>query len=272
MVVKMDAKSQRQLDAIANDFAQAEAQLVALVNSTLAMTDLSTLRARRQASREAKKLLDRLRRLTPPKAAALVRSSYLAGRKASKVESKPLSEVDRNALQILIENLDSRLGDGIGTVGRRVNDVFRRESLRAASLAISSSGVVDEAAVKKFREKLAKDGVTSFTDSRGHKWGLETYARMALKTTMMEAANTGAENLIRERDFDLIHIGHNGAFEPDQLCSPHHNKTYSLLGRSSQYPLFTPADKPPYHPNCQHFIELAPDAAAERLASRQRAA
>lgn len=262
----MDKKSQNQLNAIVSDFSQAESKLVALVNETLATSNLASLRARRRASREASKLLDQLRQLTPPKAAALVKSSYLAGRKASKASGKPLSPSDQQALQILIDNLGGRLEDSIVTVGRRIDDVFRREGLRAASLAISKSGAVDEEAVSRFHQQLAKSGLTSFTDQTGRRWGLETYARMALRTTMMEAVNTGAENLIRERGFDIIRIAHRGTFEPDKLCTPHHNKTYSLFGRTS-YPLFTPNDKPPYHPNCEHFITVAPGASAERRAA-----
>jgi hypothetical protein len=260
----MNAKSQKQLAALVKDFSQAESGLVALVSRTLATSNLASLRARRRASREVSRLLGQLRDLGAPKVALFVKSSYLAGREASKAANKTLSEVDQKAIQILTDNLNGRLEDSIAIVGRRVDDVFRREGLRAASLAISSPGAVDEDAIKRFHKKLVDQGVTSFTDRMGGRWGLETYARMALKTTMMEAVNTGAENLIRDRGFDIIQIGHNGAFEPDRLCSPHHNKVYSLFGRSDQYPLFNPTDKPPYHPNCEHFIKLAPGAAAER--------
>lgn len=263
----MNRQSKSQMNAILQDFAQAEATLVAMVSRTLATSNLSSLRARRRASRESAQVLDKLRTLTPAKAAQMVQSSYLAGRKASKAATKPLSEIDRKALQILIDNLDGRLEDSIATVGRRIDDVFRREGLRAAALAISGPGVVDEQAVKDFHKKLIGQGVTSFTDSAHRRWGLVTYAKMSLKTTMMEAVNTGSENLIRERGFDMIQIGHNGTFEPDKLCSPHHNKVYSLFGRSSEYPLFKPNDKPPYHPNCEHFIKLAPGAAVERRAA-----
>ena len=258
------------MDSILRDFSRAESLLVAMVSRTLATSNLASLRARRRASREVSKLLDQLRSLTAPKAAALVRSSYLAGREASLAGNKTLSDMDRNALQIIIDNLGGRLEDSLATVGRRVDDIYRREGLRAAAQAIAK-GAVDDDAVKRFHDKLVKDGITSFTDKSGRKWGLETYAKMSLKTTMMEATNTGAENLIRERGFDIIQIGHTGRFEPDKLCSPHHNKKYSLFGRTSSLPLFTPSDKPPYHPNCEHFIKLAPEAASERRSALRAA-
>lgn len=259
----MNGKSKKQMDAIVKDFSQAEAWLVALVTRVLATSNLGTLRARRLASRDAGKILEQLRGLTAPKAAALVKSSYLAGREASRATNKSLSESDRGALQLLIENISGRLEDSIAIVGRRVDDVFRREGLRAASLALTKDGVIDQDAIQKFHKRLIDEGITSFTDSRGGRWRLETYAKVALKTTMMEAVNTGSENLIRERGFDVIQIGHPGNFEPDKLCSPHHNKVYSLFGRTD-HPLFTPLDKPPYHPQCEHFIKLAPEAVSER--------
>lgn len=266
----MNGKSKKQMDSIVKDFARAESMLVALVTRILASSNLANLRARRRASREATKLLDQLRTLTAPKAEALVRSSYLAGREASLAGNKSLGDSDRNALQIIIDNLGGRLDDSITIVGRRVDDIFRREGLRAAGQALAK-GAVDEDAIRKFHDNLIKQGITSFTDSRGRKWGLETYAQMSLKTTMMEASNTGAENLIRERGFDIIQIGHPGRFEPDKLCSPHHLKKYSLFGRTKSLPLFTPSDKPPYHPNCEHFIKLAPEAASERRSALRAA-
>jgi hypothetical protein len=259
----MNTKTKKRLDSIAKDFSQAEAWLVALVGKTLATSDLSSLRARRRASREAAQILDQLRSLTDSKAAALVRSSYLAGREASKAPNKTLTETDRNSLQLLVDNLSGRLDDSITIVGRRVDDIFRREGLRATALAIGGPGTIDENAVKQFHKRLLEEGITAFTDTRGGKWRLETYARMSLKTTMMESVNAGAENLIRERGFDIIQIGHAGTYKPDPLCDPHHGKTYSLFGRTD-HPLFGPMDRPPYHPNCEHFIKLASTAVAER--------
>jgi Phage minor capsid protein 2 len=266
----MNSKSNKQMASIVKDFSQAEAWLIALVGRILATSDLSSLRARRKASRDAAQILDQLRGLTASKAAALVKSSYLAGREASKAPNKSLAATDRIALQLLVDNIRGRLEDSITTVGRRVDDVFRREALRATALTLTGPGIVDEASVKRFHARLIKEGVTSFTDSRGGHWKMETYARMALKTTMMEAVNTGAENLIRERGFDVIQIGYVGQFEPDKLCSPHHLKKYSLFGRTD-HPLFGPTDKPPYHPQCEHFIKLAPEAAAERRRSLRAA-
>lgn len=266
----MNSKSKRQLDAIVKDFSQAEAWLVALVGKTLATSDLSTLRARRRASRDAASILKQLRELTAPKAAKLIKTSYVAGREASKAPNKSLGESDRNSLQLLIDNLDGRLEDSIAIVGRRVDDVFRREGLRATALAISGPGIVDENSVRRFHKRLLDEGATSFIDSRGGQWRLETYARMSLKTTMMEAVNAGAENLIRERGFDVIEIGHLGAYKPDPICDPHHGKLYSLFGRTDHSP-FGPTDRPPYHPNCEHFIKLAAEAVSERRRSLRAA-
>lgn len=266
----MNSKSKKQMDSLVKDFSQAEAWLVTLVTRVLMTSDLGKLRARRQASREAAKILDQLRSLTPDKAASLIRSGYIAGREASKATNKALGATDRIALQLLVDNLGGRLEDTIAIVGRRIDDVFRREGLRAASLTLSGPGAVDAESVARFHKRLIKEGVTSFTDSRGGRWRLETYARMALKTTLMESVNAGAENLIRERDFDIVQIGHPGNFEPDKLCSPHHNKKYSLFGRSD-FPLFGADDRPPYHPQCEHFITLAPESVAERRRSLRAA-
>src|SRR3954463_5472095 len=116
----MNAKSKKQMDSITKDFSQAEAWLTTLVIRVLMTSDLSKLRARRQASRDAAKILDQLRSLTPGKAAEFVKTGYIAGREASKAKNKPLGVTDRLALQLLIENIGGRLEDSIAIVGRRV--------------------------------------------------------------------------------------------------------------------------------------------------------
>jgi len=267
----MNSRTNRQLEALVKDFSKAEAWLVALVGQVIASGNLGQLRSRRRASREAAQMLDQLRTLTNKKAAALIKSGYLAGREVSGAPNKNLSEPDREALQLLIDNLGGRLQDGMTIVGRRIDDVFRREGLRAAALTLTESGAVDQRDVDRFRKRLQDQGVTSFIDSRGRRWRLETYAKMALKTTTMESVNIGAENLILERGFDIVEIGHTGPYKPDPHCDPHHGKKYSLTGRSKQFPMMKPEDRPPYHPYCEHFIKLAPEAIAERRRARRAA-
>lgn len=267
----MNKRTNKSRDSLVQDFAKVEALLVALIQRVLSSGNLGQLRARRRASSEAAALLRQLTDLTPSKVEFLIRSGYLAGREASGAPNKTLSKTDQNAIALLVDGLQGRLQDGITIVGRRTDDIFRKEGLRAAALALAGTGAVDQSSIDAFRRRLEREGLTSFIDSAGRRWRLESYAAMATKTIVMEAVNVGAENLILERGFDLIQIAHPGRYKPDPLCDEHHNKVYSLTGRARGVPRMNPGRRPPYHPHCEHFIKLAPGAVRERSRARRAA-
>lgn len=264
----MNKNAQRRRDDLVRDFERVEAWLTAYLVTQLQSNKLHNLRERRRAVARVQSALTALKRLTLPKVAQLVRAGYLSGREESGAPNASLNAVDREAIQLLIDNLNGRIDDGIQTIGRRADDAFRREGLRAAALGLSST-TPEPVSQDAFRRRLVKEGRTAFVDKAGRRWSLDTYTKMHLRTVTAEAQNQGARNLILARDFDVVEIGHPGRYEKDPKCDDHHLKKYSLTGRSD-YPVMSEDDMPPFHPYCEHFVRLAPEAVAERRRSQKR--
>lgn len=258
----MNKNAQRRRDDLIRDFQRIEAWLTGFIATQLAAAKLGSVRERRRASARVKAALDALRDLTIPKIEQLIKAGYLSGRESSGAPNLPLSATDNEAIRLLVENLSGRLEDGITTVGRRIDDIFRREGLRAVAESLAKEAT-SSAPRDKMVNRLQREGVSAFTDSLGRRYRLETYAQMHVKTVTAEAENHGARNLILSRDFDVVTIGHPGHYRHHPKCDDHHGKKFSLTGRSD-YPVLHADDIPPYHPNCEHFIKLAPEAVAER--------
>lgn len=253
---------QKLVDFIAR-FATTEAELVSYIVTQLANGNLGRLRDRRRAARHVRAALAAFQRRTLPRVPNVVKTGYLSGRQRSRAPQRGLNAQDRESIGILVDNLEGRIKDTLTVVGRRTDDIFRKEGLRAASIAIARQG--DEGtAIRAAIKNLNRRGVTAFTDTSGRQWGLETYARMATRATMQEAEAYGARNLILRQGFDLVIIDYPSRrdFNPDSACSPHHKKVYSLTGRTEGYPILE--EMPPFHNECLHFIRLAPKAVKER--------
>lgn len=264
----MNKKAQKQQEDLIKDFERAEGWLAAYIAQALAAGKMGNLRDRRRASAAVKKALDVLRSLTLPKVQVLIKAGYLSGREASGAPNLPLNATDNEAIKLLAENLSGRLEDGIQTIGRRVDDIFRREGLRAAAEALAKDRP-ETATTDAFRNRLQRDGMTSFVDKAGRRWHLTPYTRMHIRTVTAEAENHGARNLILARDFDIVEIAHPGRYKRDPKCDDHHEKKFSLTGRSD-YPVMQEEDMPPYHPFCEHYVKLAPEAVAERRRAQKR--
>lgn len=258
----MNRAAEKALADFISRFGSTESSIVTFMVSELASGNLARLRDRRQAAQRVRAALAKLRGASLPRLPGLVRTAYISGQRRSKTQMLNLSTGDREAIKILVDNLEGRLDETIDTVGRRTDDIFRKEGLRAAAVKIAQQGIPD--ASKVMISNLEKRGIKSFVDRTGREWGLETYARMATRATMQEAESHGARNLILRQGFDLVQIAYPSGrdFDPDSACSPHHLKIYSLTGRTPDHPVLE--QLPPFHNECFHYIRLAPGAVEER--------
>ncbi|MDR1439848.1 MAG: phage minor capsid protein [Clostridiales bacterium] len=177
----------------------------------------------------------------------------------------------------LAQNLAGELAGAAGHAGRRLGELraesiaigrLRPGTLRSAAL---ESVAIGEAAgygagktAALFRQALAKEGVTGFTDVRGRKWPLGAYAAMAVRTAGMQAANLAT--LFRDPEQDLFKISSHYSTCP--VCAPLEGRVYSRSGASASYPPLARAfgkvdrDGPDdlgnsylnIHPNCLHVL------------------
>lgn len=181
-----------------------------------------------------------------------------------------LAALHTTSIQLLGENLRTRLGEARVLVGRRVDDLFRQ----AALASLQQSTILGERPVEAIRRMMAdmqRVGITSFTDRAGRRWGLARYAEMVTRTTTREATDQGLFNRMAERRHDLVQITrHDGECPKCVNALEALGTIFSLSGSSEQYPALDEARALGlFHPNCVHrptpWIERYQSAIADRL-------
>lgn len=174
-----------------------------------------------------------------------------------------VSRINREAVNMLADNVVHRLGDASQTIGRRTDDLFRRHGLRTAAARVLDNEARPLAAdASALKRTLQEKGIKAFEDKAGRQWDLGVYAKMVIKTTTSEAQQRAVINSMLSRDLDLIDVKHTEKHHPADECTPYEGKTMSLTGKTPGYPVL---DKiPPFHPNCDHWIVPSPKAFEER--------
>lgn len=244
--------------ALVELYVRAELELRLLVQEALAEGRMGGLAFRRRQLERVREVLRRLDVEGAAKSPALVRGAYAFGIQLS-ADPKGRTSADfggalhQQALEVLGDNLRRRLQDTTILIGRRVEDVFRREGLRHTALHQIQATTRKEAS-KALEEALIKRGLSAFTDKAGREWSLGTYTKMAIRTTTREAASEGTRHGMIDRGYDLIAITSHK--HKHDVCSPYDGKTFSLTGQTPGYPVIDRL--PPFHPNCAHVATVSP--------------
>jgi hypothetical protein len=262
------SNTKRRVATLIKLYELADARLSNLVNESLISGTMAKLRYRRRVLGQVRELLGDLRAEGNKGAQEVVLSAYddglivahpNEGRRA--IKGALGGGPHRQAVEVLVDSLDHNLQDAEATVGRRINDIFRREQLRIISEQLATGQVRVEAA-KALETALRRQGTTAFVDRRGRQWSLSTYTAMAARTVQREAMSTATKNRMLERGLDLVTIDKH-PHETD-ACSPYDGKTFSLTGATPDYPVI---DKlPPFHPKHTVFPARANFDAALRAA------
>lgn len=225
----------------------AEAQLQALVADALASGALGTARYRQQRLAEVQQILAALNGTAIPEATGLVVESYQLGSRIAGLRGGFGTGVHREAVEILADALTGKLNDASETLGRRVEDTFRREGLRATAMHLIEGSTRREASAR-LAKALADQGVRAFEDRAGREWHLSSYAEMVVRTTTREAVTQGTVQTMLQSSQDLITISSH--VHDEDVCSQFDGRTFSLTGATEGYPI---AERlPPYHPRCRH--------------------
>ena len=170
--------------------------------------------------------------------------------------------VHEQSVKVLADNTKMRLAD-VGTViGRRVEGIYRDYALEAVRGSVVGYQTWQQSA-RKYRDQLADQGITGFTDKNGRPWNMTTYAEMVARTTTMEAHLQGTTNRLLELGQDLVKVStHNGACPK---CQPWQGKILSLTGQSNGYKTLEEAKASGlFHPNCRHAYGLFVEANEEQ--------
>lgn len=248
-------------------YARAAVRIGQVAQTALGSRRLGEPRYRRDRMAEVREVLQALRGEAKPLTGEVVREAFEVGAEnvqgivpsAELLGRDNFGAVNRNAVNTLADGLFGRLDGAAVTVGRGVEDVFRREGLRQAARQLLAE-LPEPSAVKALQEQLRRSGAPPFVDRSGRRWDLEVYARMVVRTTAAEAVAQGTANRMLARGFDLVEIV--GDQHPGDECSEYLGKTFSLTGATDG---FARLDRlPPFHPNCGHRLKPSPLAAQAR--------
>ena len=114
---------------------------------------------------------------------------------------------------------------------RDVADTYRRVVRTVATRAVISG----ETRVQRLQQALdlfAKRGITGFTDMAGRRWGIDTYAEMAVRTAVNRSQNEGRRRQYADYGIDLIVTSsHRGSSD---LCLPYQGRILAMTGPAGE--------------------------------------
>ena len=111
---------------------------------------------------------------------------------------------------------------------------------------------------KQFTELLKKEGFVGIIDHRGHKWKPEVYAKMVMRTKLMESDAQNQRDRGKETGVDLAWVSVAHVNNP---CNLWEGTIISLNGLDSRFPTYEQAKATGevFHPNCQHYLNIIRD-------------
>lgn len=123
-------------------------------------------------------------------------------------------------------------------VMRTVDDAYRRiisSTVQAATVA----GLDQRVAMRSALNKFADRGITSFTDRAGRRWGMDTYADMAIRTMRNQASQEGHLAGYEQAGVELVRASWHPASAPQ--CFPFQNQLLAISGSAGVRELVDPA-------------------------------
>jgi hypothetical protein len=183
----------------------------------------------------------------------VVNASYRSGYMAVTPREPATTGANVRAIALLAAGMNDRLDASLATVGRRVDDSFRKAGLRASAYH-ATAGTDYRMAAKHMQQQLERDGTRAFVDRAGREWGLKPYTRMVIRTTTREAMSQGSFKGLIDTGNELVKVSHHASscdickeWDGQIFCLPNANE--ALV---AQYPILKKL--PPFHPNCKHSI------------------
>jgi hypothetical protein len=163
------------------------------------------------------------------------------------------SGFNTRAVALLAAGMNDKLDASLETVGRRVDDTFRRAGLKSAALH-ATTGTAHEIARKQMTRDLQRRGVGAFVDKAGRTWTLKNYTSMVIRTTTREAMTQGTMSSMEDYGSEIYKVSHHNS--SCDICKKYDGKTFAMPNAPAAIKAIYPvADRlPPLHPNCKHSI------------------
>lgn len=175
-----------------------------------------------------------------------------AGINLQRRQREVFSQVHREAVAAITEEMLRSTEYALAQIGRRVDDVFRRVGMEEVARGIVA-GRTRRDVTREIKERLLTEAGPRFVDRSGRAWDLDRYAEMAARTTTREAMTQGTINRLREHGVRLAQVSAHNA--PD-FCLYYENVVVNI--GDEPHPVYPPLSAinggPPFHPNCVHVL------------------
>lgn len=243
------------VEELARLYADAELRLRAQIVAAVARGATGTADYYRRQLVVVRRTLSELQNAAVPMATEAIGSAYMQGAHYADATlglQGAFAGVHTQAVDVLADNLVNRLNDAAVTVGRQVEDVFRRVALNETAIGLLE-GAGRKGVSDSMRARFIERGVTGFIDKAGRRWKLADYTKMVARTTTREAVSMGTANRMLEHGHDLVTISSH-SHDSDE-CSDYDGQTFSMTGATPGYDVLDVY--PPFHPNCRHVLTPA---------------
>jgi len=181
-----------------------------------------------------------------------IRNVRRAGINLRQREREVFSQVHREAVAAIVEEMLRTTDLVLAQMGRRVDDLFRRVGMEETAKGIVEGKARIEVS-RQIKERLLREGRPAFLDRRGRAWDLDRYSEMVARTTTREAMTEGTINRLREHGIQLAQVS---AHQARDFCIYYENVIVSI--GPEPHPVYPPISAigggPPFHPNCVHVL------------------
>jgi hypothetical protein len=176
----------------------------------------------------------------------------ITGRVSARPESAVFAQAHREAARAITEAMLSTMEKAAVQIGRRVDDVFRREGMLAVARGIAEGRTRAEVS-RALEKRLLELGRPDFVDKLGRHWPLDRYAEMVARTTTREAMTQGTIQRLREHGIQRAQVS---AHRCADFCVFYENAIVSI--GEKPHPVYPPISAinggPPFHPRCVHAL------------------
>lgn len=164
------------------------------------------------------------------------------------------SRLNKDAVEMIVNNMIDDLTDATNYVGRQIKDQIRQISLDVVANKFTQGQTVREAK-KQLVNSLIDSGINGIKDKRGRNISLDAYAQTVVRSTTAETTNKSTMNQLQQNGFDLVKMSEHNTCCP--VCLMYQGRVFSISGKDKRFPKLDIAFAGGFsniHPNCKHRL------------------
>lgn len=196
---------------------------------------------------------------------AAVESIVSAGVAANTVDQTLKPIIHQRAVQAIMDEAFYSILEASDNMSadtkKRIEQVVRTANERSLT-----EGMSRKQATKEAIADLNNKGITGMVAKNGAQIPADKYMNGVVHYHQRKAHVTGAEEMIKQNDLDLVYVNFVGI--TCEYCAVYQGRVYSISGNDKRFPKL--GIRPPYHSHCVHSIsawieEYTPTDEVERM-------